>query len=638
MAIVKLEKFNLILFKNDVNRLLKDFQKFEEIDFRVTDFELKNYVSKDLENIENTIIKLESLIKKLRILTPKKSTFKTLKEGLYEFSYDELENYVKKLDIEKTILDISSKFILKDKVLKQNESLKNNILEYEDWKNLDISFSDLKRLKMVDITIGTLTKKNFEKMLQEIDDTVEVNVISECKKNINVLIYSSKESNFKEVVKEINLTKFNLDITEIPVKMIEKLKKNIQENIKVLEEIDIELKEYALNISDLEIATEYYRNILLKENTKEIFKETDKLSIVSAYIPKTRKDELESLLNNLLCKDYYITYEEFDVNDSDIPVKLKNNTIIEPYEMLVGTYSLPKYTEIDPTLIVAPFFWLFFGMMMADVGYGLILSIATGFALSIFNLNKSNKNMMKFVFMLGISTTLWGLIYGSLFGFDFDNPLHIYSPTVNYQPVMILSFVFGIIHIFLALLTKAYILIRDKKYFDCFSDVFLWMVTLTSTGYYIFARFGNMSGILVDISKYLMILTMLGIVATGGREAKSIGGKIGLGTYALYGISGYMGDLISYVRLMALGLSGGYIAYSVNTIAQMVGNKGIMIIFMVLIMVLGHGFNLFLSALGAYVHTSRLIYVEFFAKFYEGGGKAFNNFKIKEKYINIKNN
>ena len=638
MAIVKLEKFNLILFKNDVNRLLKDFQKFEEIDFRVIDFELNNYVSKNIENIENIIVKIESLIKKLRILAPKKSTFKSLKDGLLEFSYDDLENYVKRLDIEKTIDNIISKFTLKETLLRQNENLKNSIFEYESWKNLDVTSLDLKRLKMVDTTIGTLSKKNYEKMLKEIDDMVEVNVIFEGKKDVNVLIYSSKDSNFKDLIKELNLTKLNLDVTEIPIKMIENLEKRIVENIKSIENIDIELKNFASNISDLEIASEYYRNILLKENTKEIFKETDKLSVISAYIPKYRKEELEKILNDTLSNNYYISYEEFDVNDSDIPVKLKNNSIIEPYEMLVGTYSLPKYTEIDPTLIVAPFFWLFFGMMMADVGYGLLLSIATGIALTIFKLSKSNKNMMKFVFMLGISTTVWGLIYGSFFGFDFDNPIHIYSPTVNYQPVMILSFVFGIIHIFLALLTKAYILLKDKRYFDCFADVFLWIVTLISTGYYVYASFSNVSGILVNISMYLMIISMLGIVATGGREAQSIGGKIGLGTYALYGISGYMGDLISYVRLMALGLSGGYIAYSVNTIAQMVGNKGIMIVFMLIIMILGHGFNLFLSALGAYVHTSRLIYVEFFAKFYEGGGKAFNNFKIKEKYINIKNN
>ena len=628
MAIVKLEKFNLILFKNDVNRLLKDFQKFEEIDFRVIDFELNNYVSKNIENIENIIVKIESLIKKLRILAPKKSTFKSLKDGLLEFSYDDLENYVKRLDIEKTIDNIISKFTLKETLLRQNENLKNSIFEYESWKNLDVTSLDLKRLKMVDTTIGTLSKKNYEKMLKEIDDMVEVNVIFEGKKDVNVLIYSSKDSDFKDLIKELNLTKLNLDITEIPIKMIEKLEKRIVENIKSIENIDAELKKFALNISDLEIASEYYRNILLKENTKEIFKETDKLSVISAYIPKYRKEELEKILNNTLSNNYYISYEEFDVNDSDIPVKLKNNSIIEPYEMLVGTYSLPKYTEIDPTLIVAPFFWLFFGMMMADVGYGLLLSIATGIVLTIFKLSKSNKNMMKFVFMLGISTTVWGLIYGSFFGFDFDNPIHIYSPTVNYQPVMILSFVFGIIHIFLALLTKAYILLKDKRYFDCFADVFLWIVTLISTGYYVYASFSNVSGILVNISMYLMIISMLGIVATGGREAQSVGGKIGLGTYALYGISGYMGDLISYVRLMALGLSGGYIAYSVNTIAQMVGNKGIMIVFMLIIMILGHGFNLFLSALGAYVHTSRLIYVEFFAKFYEGGGKAFKKFRI----------
>ena len=153
MAIVKLEKFNLILFKNDVNRLLKDFQKFEEIDFRVIDFELNNYTSKNIENTENIIVKIESLIKKLRILAPKKSTFKSLKDGLLEFSYDDLENYVKRLDIEKTIYNIISKFTLKETLLRQNENLKNSIFEYESWKNLDVTSLDLKRLKMVDATI-----------------------------------------------------------------------------------------------------------------------------------------------------------------------------------------------------------------------------------------------------------------------------------------------------------------------------------------------------------------------------------------------------------------------------------------------------------------------------------------------------
>ena len=638
MAIVKVKKFNLITFKNELNALLKELQKFEEVDFRVYDYNLDEYKSENKEYIEDDLYKLESIIKKIRKYSKPKSTFKSLKEGKKEFTYSELENYVKSLNVLELVDEINRLLSEKELNNKKIENLNNEINEYSNWEKLDVIADDLYKLKTVDINLGTMSIKNFDKFIIEIDENSEVEIISKNKKEVNFILFSSKNSNALEILRLYNFNKFTSRLDKKVINIIEDKKNEIEKVKNEMLSLDEKISSYADKIEDLEISCEYYRNLILHEETKEMFKNTDKLSRVSGYIPQSREDEFVKRIEKICSDNYYLSYEEFDENDRDVPVKLKNNKVVEPYEMLIGTYSLPRYNEIDPTIMVAPFFWLFFGMMMADIGYGLVMAGISVFALIFFKLDKSTKNMIKFLMMLGISTIFWGLLYGSFFGYDFDTPLHIYSPTQNYQPIMILAITLGVIHVFIALLLKAYLLIRNKQYLDMIFDVLFWIVTLIAKGYYIYAKATGITDSSVNISKYTMYIFMLLIIATGGREAKSLGGKIGLGTYALYGISGYMGDFISYVRLMALGLSGGYIAYSVNTIASMIGNRGIMIIFMLLVLVIGHGFNLFLSVLGAYVHTSRLIYVEFFAKFYEGGGKAFNNFKIKEKYINIKNN
>jgi V/A-type H+-transporting ATPase subunit I len=162
-------------------------------------------------------------------------------------------------------------------------------------------------------------------------------------------------------------------------------------------------------------------------------------------------------------------------------------------------------------------------------------------------------------------------------------------------------------------------------------------MALTGSIVYLLNIVMTMPPILKTISLVVMVLGMLGIVATGGREAKSVAGRVGGGVYALYGISGYVGDFVSYSRLMALGLAGGFIAGAVNMMAGMVAQSGpIGFVFAIIIFIFGQTFNLGLSLLGAYVHTIRLTFVEFFGKFYEGGGKSFNTFKSKPKYINLK--
>lgn len=636
MAIVKVEKFNLIIFKEELNALLREFQKFNEIDFRISDFELKNNISRKRDEVEDTIYKLENILRKLKKYSKEKSSFKKLKEGKKEFSYEELENYVARLDILDIVEKINSILNEKEYIQKHNENILNEIKEYKKWENLDLSYKDLSKIKQVDVFLGTMSNKNFDKFKEEDLTNSIMEILYEDKKEVNFIIFANKDVNIEEKLRIYNFSKIALKIEKLPKDVIDDYENKINNNLSIIEKYDEELEKLSENIENIEISYEYYRNLLLREETKEKFKNTDKLNVITGYIPSERSQEFIECIEKVCDKDYYISYEEFDENSRDIPIKLKNNAVLEPFETLTATYSLPKYKEIDPTLVVAPFFWIFFGMMLADFGYGLIISVLSLGTLLLFNLDKSLKSILKFLFMLGISTMIWGALYGSFLGYDFDNPLHLFSPTQDYKPVMFLSIGIGVIHIFLALGVKAYILIRDKKYYDAIFDVGFWITTLISLGLFMFGKNIGLSENNVSLFKYIMIVSMLLIIATGGREAKSIGGKVGMGVYALYGISGYLGDLISYVRLMALALSGGYIAYAVNMIASMIGAKGIMFIFMILIMIIGHSFNMLLSILGAYVHTSRLIYVEFFGKFYEGGGKPFKDFKIKEKYINIK--
>lgn len=213
------------------------------------------------------------------------------------------------------------------------------------------------------------------------------------------------------------------------------------------------------------------------------------------------------------------------------------------------------------------------------------------------------------------------------------------DPGTDVVGVLLVSILFGAIHIFFGLGVKAYNYIKDGKFLDVIYDVVsMYLTILGGGGLIIASAVSGTPSIVSTISKYAMILGMLIILFTGGREMESVGGKLGQGLYSLYGLTGYVGDLISYSRLMALGLAGGFVANAFNLMITLIPPGIARIIGGILIFVIGHIFNLFISALGAYVHTCRLQYVEYFGKFYEGGGKPYTPFKSENNFVNIKDN
>lgn len=637
MAILNMSRFNLIVFEHDKKEILNSLQNFREVDFRQSDikeFGYDNFLSSDIEEIEDNIFKLDQVIKKLRKYEKAKGALKSLKDGQKTFTYSELKEFTKNHDFKKVVDEVTKLQFDYDANLKTIENARIKIQDYTPLLELDISNKEIHSLKQVFCNIGMIPTKYLSNLE---NDEIYYEVINKTVKESLVCIVS-KNSNkdlVKEILRKSNLNKLSLSLEKKPCEYIEEFNKEIEEKTNVNNDIVEKFKQYADDIEDLEVCYEYYCNEKLREIKSEGFGKTDELVVLEGFIPTEKENEFKKQIEDVCSNYYYLTMEKVAKTSNDAPIKLKNGKFSDAFEGLVKTYSMPSYNEIDPTPLVAPFYWLFFGMMVADFGYGLLVTILSGIVLKTCNLKEAMRKNVKFFFYLGFSIMLWGAIYGSYFSLPLGIP-GLINPTTDYNTILKLSIVIGLIHVFVGLGAKAYMQIRDGKPLDAFYDVGLWYLTLTTVILLLLGKYMGFNPIAMKVIKYIMILSMIGIILTGGREVKNIGGRIGLGVYSLYGISGYMGDLISYARLMALGLSGGFIALSVNQICAMVGFKPATIIFVIIIFVFGQTFNILLSLLGAYVHSARLIYVEFFGKFYEGGGKEFKDFKIDEKYINIK--
>lgn len=637
MAILNMSRFNLIVFEHDKKEILNSLQNFREVDFRQSDikeFGYDNFLSSDIEEIEDNIFKLDQVIKKLRKYEKAKGALKSLKDGQKTFTYSELKEFTKNHDFKKVVDEVTKLQFDYDANLKTIENARIKIQDYTPLLELDISNKEIHSLKQVFCNIGMIPTKYLSNLE---NDEIYYEVINKTVKESLVCIVS--KNNNKDLVKEIlrksNFNKLSLSLEKKPCEYIEEFNKEIEEKTNVNNDIVEKFKQYADDIEDLEVCYEYYCNEKLREIKSEGFGKTDELVVLEGFIPTEKENEFKKQIEDVCSNYYYLTMEKVAKTSNDAPIKLKNGKFSDAFEGLVKTYSMPSYNEIDPTPLVAPFYWLFFGMMVADFGYGLLVTILSGIVLKTCNLKEAMRKNVKFFFYLGFSIMLWGAIYGSYFSLPLGIP-GLINPTTDYNTILKLSIVIGLIHVFVGLGAKAYMQIRNGKPLDAFYDVGLWYLTLTTVILLLLGKYMGFNPIAMKVIKYIMILSMIGIILTGGREVKNIGGRIGLGVYSLYGISGYMGDLISYARLMALGLSGGFIALSVNQICAMVGFKPATIIFVIIIFVFGQTFNILLSLLGAYVHSARLIYVEFFGKFYEGGGKEFKDFKIDEKYINIK--
>lgn len=420
-------------------------------------------------------------------------------------------------------------------------------------------------------------------------------------------------------------------------------------------EIEKRISDLAENRTELKIAADYYRVRADKYAVLGELPQSERTFVISGYIPQCEATHVEKYLTERY--DCTVDIEELK-EDEEPPVILKNNPFSMNMEGVVESYGLPHKGELDPTTIMSFFYVFFFGMMLSDAVYGAIVAVVCAVLVRKFpRMSAGMKKSLKLFFYCGLSTLVWGILFGGYFGNIVDIvsekffgtavsvPALWFIPLDDPMKLLVFSLLFGVIHLFTGLGIKGYLCLRDGKVTDFFCDVVLWFMLLVGLILMllpsdIFASIAQTQivfpGWLNTLAGILAAAGAIGIVLMSGRGRKNPALRIALGAYDLYNITGWLSDVLSYSRLLALGLATGVIASVINQMGSMLPNNVVGVIFFIVIFLAGHTLNLAINLLGAYVHTNRLQFVEFFGKFYEGGGRPFEPFKENTKYADVK--
>lgn len=644
--ILKMQKLTLIGFLADKESILRDLMKKKCVQINgpenIQDYESIAQLAvpgvAQTYELEQELTKFTSAIRAVAPYEEKGSAFS--KKEISDFSSMlDKEIYSEAASLRDEINSIVKQIAEQKNIISRSQL---QITSLEPWTDLDLDLSvtQTKSTALLYLTAAAdVNLEEFEAKLQEATPLCYVHKVSSSSELSCLLLIYHKDAQdaVMNVVKGFNTNRPDFaSLKGNAAENISSLKNKIETCSKEAQRLPEQLKVAATSSKLLKKGFDMVTLQIDDQKVRENIFQTQSVFALTGWLTENDMDKVKKILDKYPCYYTMVQPEEGD----DPPIKLKNNKFVEPYEMITEMYSLPTPDGIDPTPVLTPFFILFFGMMLADAGYGLIL-----FLLCFIGLKKLKpdegflKNAMNIGVACGLSTIFWGVMYGgyfgnlvtqvaeSWFGVTVTVPA-VFDPLNDPMSVMLLSLILGAIHLFAGMGVKIYMLAKRGHLLDGLMDIGLWYVLLIGLPMLALP-------VTAGIGKVLSIVGAAGLILTQGRHEKNIFMKLIKGVMSLYDITSYLSDVLSYARILALGLAGGVIANVMNIMGTMPGLNIIGVVVFVAIFAIGHAFNLAISGLGAYVHTSRLQYVEFFGKFYEAGGRPFKPFKANTKYTLI---
>lgn len=674
MAVMQMQRVSICALNKYRKNLLEDVQKlgFVEIDESVDlehEFEREETQSKRSVIVKN-VSQAEKTLEILDVYAPRKlPPFASLKgkpaleKDIYTLGADKENEIVSCCD---KIVDIDRDIVaFKANIVK----LQNQIEELAPWMDLDVpmNYSGTKSSNFFVGTISeSLSEREIEEKLSIENPDIAGYSITTVSKSADmtylaVLCLKDETRALEEALRHIGFAKPSSLTDEIPSVAKAQMEKEIEDNQKEIESLTGEISGLAGNYEDIQMFSDYSRIRAQKYEILASLPKTKSAFAMEGFVPKEYADSLSSSLEK-----YDAIVEIRDLTeDEEAPVLFKNGWFGSVGEGTVESFGLPNKREIDPSTIMMIFYVVFFGLMLSDAAYGAVLSLATGIVLVKFpKIEAGMKKLLQLFFLCGFSTLAWGVLFGGYFGDVVDVVARTFfgvqipagesiMPALWFVPIndpmrmLIYSLFFGIIHMFVGLFIAAYQNIKNKETMP--------MLTTISTGLFVLGLilillptelFGSIAGsgfnfnfppVVGTIAKVITIVGLAGIILFAAADTKNPALRVLLGLYEVYNdITGWLSDTLSYSRLLALGLATGVIAQVFNQLGSMFGGGVIGAILFIVIFIIGHVFNLAINVLGAYVHTCRLQYVEFFGKFYEGGGRKFMPFFADTKYVDIK--
>ncbi len=531
-----------------------------------------------------------------------------------------------------------------EKLKAERENLDATLEELGPWAAFQTPVEEIGRLRTTSCLTGLLPDRQFEQVEEKISELGGAIQQIGAANNKYACLIVCLNFNINEVQKLLRSAEFEPvsfepmtgTVAELISEHTGKLNR-AKEQLQIQYEKAVSLSKHLLK---LQILHDHYENLLNREQARGAAPATEHTVLLEGWVKEKNYARLEKIVSRFGASS--LTKIE-PAEDEEVPVEIENRNYIRPFEVITRLYGMPKHFDVDPTVFLAPFFALFFALCLTDAGYGLVI-----IALMVFFIKKMQGDK-KLMWMLGICSAVT-VIAGALTGGWFGDAVQQFVPVLKplrdkmmwfdpfEKPMMFfgLSLALGYTQIMAGLIIAFVHNLRRKQYIAGLCDQLTLLVMLNSIAIFAASKVGVVP---IEIGKFFGILAIIpaAVILLFSHRQGGWAGRIGMGAYNLFSTIFYVGDVLSYIRLMALGMVTAGLAMAINVMAQLALDipYGIGVVAMILVLVGGHGFNMAINALGAFVHTLRLQYAEFFPKFFIGGGRAFEPLSKKYKHIYI---
>ena len=664
MAIVKMKRLRLLALRPDRERLLRELQSLGCVEIREPDIDLSDPEwaglgkpgLSGLEKAREQSLLLGNALDVLRRCAPAKDGLFTPRPEITEGELFDEAVYAQGLDAARRVMEgeqaLAAKGAERAKLLTQKASL-------EPWTCLDVALDEEGTAAVPVHFCSVPVRTDFAALEAAADQGAElvqlVRAGSDRELQYFLLIcHHSAVSACYEAMRPFGVSRVTLRGWTGTAAENTALLDN---RIAALEREEAECKSALSALGEkrdvLRRCVDRAAQEIGREENKARLIDTDAAFVLDGWFPAENAGEVEKLLGGFQC-----AWEAADPTPEEypqVPIKLKNNPVTGPFNVITEMYAMPAYDTVDPNPLMAPFFIIFFGFMMNDIGYGLLMVLGTLFFLMKARPKGSMRDMMTMFFMCGIASTFWGCLTGGFFG-DFLPKLFdligiaagvpgyhdasgafvwfwkpVFTPINDIILVMVGAMAMGVVQVFTGMAVSVEEKFRHGNALDAVTQEIAWWCILIGAAIAIGGpMIPGAPAVLGSVGMGLLILGAVLLLAGNLIRAKGLGGITGFVGDVYNGVSGYFSDILSYLRLMALMMAGSIIASVFNTLGSVFG-----LVPFIVVAIIGNVLNLVLNLLGCYVHTMRLQCLEFFGRFYQDGGKPFRPLAVETKYVDI---
>ena len=664
MAIVKMKRLRLLALRPEREQLLRKLQSLGCVEIREPAIDLSDPEweglakpeSAGLEQAKEQSLLLNGALETLRKYAPSKDGLFTPRPTVTEAELFSDRAYANGLDAARRVTEgeqaLAAKAAERAKLQTQKASL-------EPWSSLDVPLDEEGTATVPVHFCSVPSKTDFAALEAAVGQATELAQLiragSDRELQYFLLIcHHSALSECNEAMRPFGASRVTLrGWTGTAAENIAKLDNRIAALERETEQCRADLAAFGGKRDALRRCVDRAGQEIGREENRARLIDTDTAFVLDGWFPAENQGELEKVLGNFQCA--WEAAEPTQDEYPQVPIKLKNNPVTGPFTAITEMYSMPAYGSVDPNPLMAPFFIAFFGFMMNDIGYGVLMVLGTALFLAKARPKGTMRDMMAMFFMCGISSVFWGCLTGSFFG-DFLSKLFdltgsaaavpgyhdaagsfiwfwkpLFTPINDTITVMIGSMVLGVIQVFTGMAVSVSMKLRQGQVLDAVTQEMAWWCILIGAA---LAIGGPMiPGGSAALGTAGMVILVLGVVLLPVGSILRSKSALGAVTWlwdAYQGISGYFSDILSYLRLMALMMAGSIIASVFNTLGSVFG-----LVPFIIVAIIGNTLNLVLNLLGCYVHTMRLQCLEFFGRFYQDGGKPFRPLAVETKYVDI---